>query len=260
MAERGVNKSMFEQSILLPDPAKKRWTLAASILVEVSALSVLMLLPLIYTERLGLGWIQSSMPHAPSPPRSPMPKRMRDMQQVLTHTAPHVFDLLVAPRRIPATIALIDIDQPVPPSCPNCASGLVTSDSVNNSLAMMGPNTIAPPPKPQPKPAEVKKPIEAAPTAPIRVSIGAQEAKIIRRVIPAYPTLAKQARVQGTVRLLGVISTEGRIEKLQVISGHPLLVQAAVDAVKQWTYRPTLLNGQPVEVMAPIDVNFILSN
>ena len=251
---------MFEQSILVPDPTKKRWTFAVSILVEVSALSLLMLAPLIYTERLGLGWIQSSMPHAPSPTPTPMPGRTKDVQQVMTHTAPRAFDPLVAPRRIPATIALIDIDQAMPPPCAACVFNSLASDGVNHSLPMIGQPTITPPPKPQPKPAEVKKPVEAAPIAPIRVSIGAQEAKIIRRILPAYPALAKQARVQGTVRLLGVISKEGRIEKLQVISGHPLLVQAAVDALKQWTYRPTLLNGLPVEVMAPIDVNFILSN
>ena len=104
-----------------------------------------------------------------------------------------------------------------------------------------------PQPRPQPtKPAEVKKPIEPPPTA-ITVSKGTQEAKIIRRVIPVYPPLARTARVQGMVKLEGVISTEGRIERLRVISGHPLLVQAAVDAVKQWLYRPTLLSGKPVE-------------
>ena len=125
--------------------------------------------------------------------------------------------------------------------------------------AVVGGIGVIPPPPP-PKPAEAKRLPAETVAAPIRVSIAVQEAKIIRRVIPAYPALAKQARVQGTVKLLGVISADGRIEQLQVLSGHPLLVAAAVDAVKQWTYRPTLLNGQPVEVQAPIEVRFILSN
>ena len=73
-----------------------------------------------------------------------------------------------------------------------------------------------------------------------------------------YPALARSARVQGTVHLLGVVSKDGTIQKLQVLGGHPLLVAAAVDAVKQWVYRPTLLNGEPVEVIAPIDVIFTL--
>ncbi len=86
-----------------------------------------------------------------------------------------------------------------------------------------------------------------------------QAAKIIKKVIPTYPPLARQARVSGTVQLVGIIAKDGTIQQLQVASGHPLLVKAALDAVRQWIYRPTLLNGQAVEVIAPIDVIFSLS-
>ena len=86
------------------------------------------------------------------------------------------------------------------------------------------------------------------------------EAKIIKRAIPIYPPLAKQARISGVVRLEGIIAKDGTIQKLRVLSGHPLLVTAAVEAVRQWVYSPTQLNGQAVEVIAPIDVNFILNN
>lgn len=75
---------------------------------------------------------------------------------------------------------------------------------------------------------------------------------------PQYPPLARQARVQGTVRLEAVINRDGVIEELQVISGHPLLVQAALQAVQQWRYQPTMLNGVAVEVITTIDVNFTL--
>ena len=97
-----------------------------------------------------------------------------------------------------------------------------------------------------------------APSTPIRVVSDVQAAKLIKKVIPIYPPLARQARVSGTVRLLGVIAKDGTIQQLQVVSGHPLLVPSALDAVRQWIYRPTLLNGQAVEVIAPIDVNFTL--
>ena len=138
--------------------------------------------------------------------------------------------------------------------------GATPTSDANLFVGLPGDRLPPPPqPKPQPKP-EAKKPVEQPVSGPIKVSQGTQEARIIRRIIPLYPALARQARVQGTVKLLGVISTEGRIERLQVLSGHPLLVSTAVEAVRQWTYRPTLLNGQPVEVMAPIDVNFVLSN
>ena len=76
---------------------------------------------------------------------------------------------------------------------------------------------------------------------------------------PTYPPLAKQARIQGTVRFTAIIGKDGTIQNLQLVSGHPLLVPAAQDAVKQWVYKPTLLNGEPVEVITQIDVNFTLS-
>ena len=77
--------------------------------------------------------------------------------------------------------------------------------------------------------------------------------------MPVYPPLAKQARIQGTVRLNAIISRDGTIQNLQLVSGHPLLAPAALAAVKQWVYEPTLLNGEPVEVVTVIDVNFTLS-
>ena len=88
---------------------------------------------------------------------------------------------------------------------------------------------------------------------------GVQMAKLINRVMPLYPPLAKSARISGVVHLIGIISKDGTIRNLQVVSGHPLLTKAAVDAVSQWVYKPTLLNNEAVEVIAPIDVNFTLS-
>jgi len=85
------------------------------------------------------------------------------------------------------------------------------------------------------------------------------EGNLIHRVQPEYPPLARQARVQGTVVLRAVISREGKIENLQVLNGHPLLVQAAMDAVRQWRYRPYYLNNEPVEVETQVTVNFTLS-
>jgi protein TonB len=82
---------------------------------------------------------------------------------------------------------------------------------------------------------------------------------LIRQPHPVYPPLAKQDHIQGTVKLSATISKDGTIQKLEVINGHPLLVPAALEAVKQWVYQPTLLNGEPVEVITQIDVNFTLS-
>ena len=84
-------------------------------------------------------------------------------------------------------------------------------------------------------------------------------AETIYRPEPSYPPLARQARVSGTVQLEGVIGTDGRLKELRVVSGHPLLARAALEAVSQWVYKPTLLNGRPVEVIAPITVTFRLN-
>jgi len=93
----------------------------------------------------------------------------------------------------------------------------------------------------------------------IRVSQGVTEGNLIRKVQPTYPPLAKTARIQGSVILNAVISKGGNIENLRVMSGHPMLVQSALDAVKQWKYRPYILNGEPVEVETTVTVNFNLS-
>ncbi len=111
------------------------------------------------------------------------------------------------------------------------------------------PQPAAPPPQPS-----VKKP----PTR-VRVSTGMQEAMLIHQVKPVYPALARAARVSGSVVLQAEISKDGVIQKLQVVSGPPLLTKAALEAVAQWRYRPTLLSGEPVEVATQIVVNFVLN-
>jgi protein TonB len=102
-------------------------------------------------------------------------------------------------------------------------------------------------------------PVAPAPKiAPLRIS-HMSEGDVIRRVQPAYPPLARSARIQGLVVLQAVISKQGTIEDLRVLAGHPMLVRAAIDAVSQWRYRPYILNNEPVEVETQITVNFSLS-
>ena len=95
------------------------------------------------------------------------------------------------------------------------------------------------------------------PVRQLRVS-HMMEGNLVYRVQPNYPALARQARIQGQVVLRAIISREGAIENLQVLSGHPMLAPAAVDAVRQWRYRPYVLNGEPVEVETQVTVNFVL--
>lgn len=93
----------------------------------------------------------------------------------------------------------------------------------------------------------------------IRVGGDVQQAKLVKSVQPAYPVLARRARIEGTVRLQAVIAKDGSVQKVEVVSGHAVLVQSAVDAVQQWRYKPTELNGEPVEVVTSVDVVFKLS-
>jgi protein TonB len=85
------------------------------------------------------------------------------------------------------------------------------------------------------------------------------EGDLVRKILPTYPPLARSARIQGQVVLQAMISPQGMIEKLRVLSGHPMLVPAAIEAVRQWRYRPYILNNEPVEVETQITVNFSLA-
>ena len=107
------------------------------------------------------------------------------------------------------------------------------------------------PPAPLPNPEAIRR-------QQIRVGGAVVAAKLIHQVKPDYPPLAKMTRTQGTVRLEAVIGTDGTIQNLRVLEGHPLLVKAALEAVSHWRYQPTLLNGAPVEVITEIVVNFAL--
>jgi protein TonB len=104
----------------------------------------------------------------------------------------------------------------------------------------------------------VSAPIHHA-TAPVVRTSHLQENLLIRQVKPIYPPIAKQARIQGPVVLQATIGRDGSIQHLQVLSGHPMLTKAAVDAVQQWRYRPYVLNGEAVEVQTQITVNFLLN-
>jgi protein TonB len=93
----------------------------------------------------------------------------------------------------------------------------------------------------------------------LRVSSELQQAKIVSTAMPVYPVLAKRGRIEGTVKLQAVIDKDGKVDKVETLSGHPILEQAAVEAVRKWRYRPTVLNGENVEVVTTIDVVFKLS-
>jgi protein TonB len=220
---------------------------------QVSAIGLAVLIPLVYTDHLPAFTTPASIA-VPKGKPDPAPAEIKPAgpkgAQVVRPKGPSPF---TAPVRIPDKVPVL-IDQPgTAANAPYVPGGI--GDVAASAPGLQLPIENVPPPlpnaaEPKPAPPAVKR---------VRVGGAVQAAQIVKRVIPVYPALAKQARIQGAVKLIGVIATDGTVQQLRVLSGHPLLVQSALDAVRQWVYRPTLLNVEPVEVEAPIDVNFTLA-
>ncbi len=241
---------MFEEMVVSTSTAKKTnkpWTVIISMALQVGFLAILILIPLIYTEALPKT-LMSSILLAPPPPPPPPPPPVAQ----IVHVKPvqHLMDAgkLVAPKVIPKDIKIIKEEEA--PDMGGMAGGVpggVAGGSMGGVMGGVigGAGSAPPPPK----------------VARQRISVGGQvqAAHLVNRVQPVYPPLARQTRISGTVKLHAIIGKDGAVQQLQVVSGHPLLVQSALDAVKQWRYQPTLLNGDPVEVDTEIDVIFSLA-
>ncbi|MBV9084332.1 MAG: energy transducer TonB [Acidobacteriaceae bacterium] len=191
---------------------------------------------------------------APAPPVAAPPQAKEVTNSVPSRPLVRKFlPHLTAPHVIPNRVNTV-IDTPIPPDIG--IPGAVDQSVTGNAL---GPNIIGSMPDGAPPPQVTATPKPKASSSPVRVGIGVAEANLIHRVQPVYPPLAKAARVQGVVEFRAIITKTGNIENLQLVRGYPLLVEAARQAVLQWKYRPTLLNGEPVEVVTDIIVNFTLT-
>jgi protein TonB len=256
---------MFEQTFVEGvGKTNKTWTVMVSFVVQIALITVAVILPLIYTDVLPTAQL-SSMLTAPPPPPPPPPPPAAPVPIKIVKVIPRQFDAgkLMAPKVVPKEIATIKEEELPPPSTGVAGvvggvSGGVAGGAVGGVLGgIIGAvPSAAPPPPPPPPPVAVKK-VET----PTRIVVGGnvQAAMIIKKIAPSYPPLAKSARVSGVVHLAAVISKEGTIQELRSLGGPALLIQAAMDAVKQWVYHPTILNGVPVQVDTTIDVNFTLN-
>ncbi|HMD42173.1 MAG TPA: energy transducer TonB [Candidatus Acidoferrum sp.] len=245
---------MFEEMVVSTSAAKKTnkpWTVLLSMALQVGLLAIFILIPLIYTEALPKTLMSSILLAPPPPPPPPPPPAA--VQVVHVKPVAHLMDAgkLVAPKVIPKDIKIIKEDE-APPDMGGVSGGVpggVAGGSMGGVLGGViggaGSSLAPPPPKATPK----------------RIMVGGnvQAAHLVNRVQPSYPPLARQTRISGTVKLHAIIGKDGTVRELQVVSGHPLLVQSALDAVRQWRYQPTLLNGDPVEVDTEIDVIFSLA-
>ena len=252
-----VEDAMFEQ-VFVEHTARTRrpFTVAVSFASQVILIALAVLVPLTRTEALAPGRLLRIIT-APGPWNATKPINRTETVSRRTATVP-IFvapaKSLMQPTRVPERI-LIDESAP-PASVANFdRSGLAGGpDGIIGGIEgviAFAPRLTAPKPVP---PASPQRPAK-----PVPVGGRVQAAKLIHQVKPVYPTLARQARISGLVRLEAIIGRDGAIRSLQVMSGHPLLVQAALEAVRQWRYQATLLNDEAVEVLTQIDVYFKLS-
>src|SRR5580658_1415327 len=246
-----LNANMFTGSLLQTSAdqrLRRSWTTLSSFGLQALAMGLLLLLPMVRPDRIpllhrlatpvSLGQPVSDAPpmHARGGSRTPTPSNVLNTR-------------ILEPTRIPSVVAQVNEDVP-PQPFGSFGSGTATGpgSGVSNGISSVeGGETrpvLATPP---------------APSHPIRVS-HMDPGSLIYQVQPVYPPLARAARMEGPVVLAALISKDGTIENLRVVSGRPMLIGSAVEAVSKWRYRPYILNSEPVEVETQITVNFFLAS
>jgi len=242
---------MFEDSLVESGGklrTRRAMTTTISFILEVLFLGVLVLLPLIFTEALPTKQLMTMLTAPPPPPPPPPPPAaapviVKKIQSELDNGQ------LRTPTAIPKKIQMIKEDEAPPSSGPAGVVGGVPGGVPGGAIGgVLG--SVMSVPTAVPKVATPQR---------VRVSQGVSQGLLIHKVTPQYPPLARQARIQGTVVLQAVIGKDGSIQGLHVVSGHPMLTNSALEAVKEWRYKPYYLNGEPVEVETTINVNFTLS-
>jgi protein TonB len=244
---------MFEDSLLESGgrlKTKRGRTTTFAIILEIGLVGLMVLMPLIFTEALPKQQLMTFLvaPPPPPPPPPPAAAPVKVVKQIQTDI---VNGALRTPTKIPQKIQMIKEEEaPAPAMASSGVVGGVPGGIPGGQMGGVIGGIISSTPVAVPKVATPQR---------VRVSAGVTSGLLVKKVQPVYPPLARQARIQGTVLLRAQISKDGSIENLQLVSGHPMLVQSALDAVKQWKYKPYLLNGEPVEVDTEVAVNFTLS-
>ena len=244
---------MFEDSLVESAgriKTKRGWTTIFSFVLQVTLIGVMILIPLIYTEALPKAQLMTFLVAPPPPPPPPPPPAAVQPKAVKVVQTDIVNGQLRTPTKIPEKVAMIKEEAPPPQVASMGVVGGVPGGVPGGSMGGVIGGIISSTPVAVPKVATPQR---------IRVSAGVTAGNLVTQVKPQYPPLAKAARIQGTVVLAAVISKDGHIENLKVLSGHPMLIQSAMEAVKQWRYKPYYLNGEPVEVDTQINVVFTLS-
>jgi periplasmic protein TonB len=245
---------MFEDSLIESGgklKTKRGATTLISFIFQVCLIGVLVIIPLVFTEALPKQQLMTFLVAPPPPPPPPPPPAAVPVRAVKVVQTDIINGQLRTPTKIPEKVQMIKEEEAPPPVM--SAGGVVGGVPGGIPGGQMGGvigGIISSTPVAVPKVATPQR---------VRVSQGVSQGLLVKRIQPAYPPLARQARIQGQVMLQAVISKDGSIENLRLISGHPMLAPAALEAVKQWRYKPYMLNGEPVEVETTVMVNFTLS-
>ncbi len=240
---------MFEDSLVESTgriQSKSKYWMIVTFGINGAILATLILIPLLYPEALPKNSLTASLTAPPPPP---------PVQTQVPHAAaaaPSEIDqTLRAPAKIPKNINMMKDTGPPPP--PGSASADLNSGAAGNPASLFGSPTGT-------GSGTGAAVVAAKPKGPVRISSGVVAGNKISGPTPVYPAIARSARLSGAVTLSAVISKTGTIENLTVVSGPAMLTGAAIDAVKQWRYKPYILNGEPTEVSTTITVNFNLNS
>ena len=244
---------MFADSLLETSWAyrgRRSWTTLTSFGLQALVIGLLLLIPLLTTVGIPINPVVTTPVSLGAPPPPPAPRPPQSPSHPIQSNLSD--NVVIAPHSIPHTVQMLNETEAPPQVSYNSDPGVIGSTgpggstegvwkSLNDSMSQVQP----PPPTPTPVKREFK-------------TSSMLEGYLIRRVQPNYPPLARSARIQGPVVLTALISRSGTMANVTAVSGHPMLIPAAVQAVSQWRYRPYILNGEAIEVETQITVNFVL--
>ncbi len=244
---------MFEPVEYRIGAGRRLLTLSVSIVLHAVVITALVLIPLMYYDVLPTPQILTflAVPPMPPPPPPPPAPPVR-----VPHFVKHVA-AFVAPTRIPKSIPPPTDEAPIieestlggiPGGVTGGVMGGTPGGILGGALGIHAPAQLPPPPPPKP-----------VVRSPIRLGGDVLSGKLIYRVNPEYPALARYARVQGPVAMEVTVDEKGKVTNVRVLHGHPLLEDAAVQAVEKWKFKPTFLDGKPVPVIATVTINFALN-
>lgn len=244
-------RPLFADSLLekgAGETKRKGFTTVFSFSFQIVLLAVMAIIPLMFTEALPKTQLLTFLVAPPPPPPPPPPAAPK--VQAVRETDLSNSGSLRTPSRIPQKIQMIKEEDTPPPAMEGVVGGVpggIPGGQVGGVIgSIIGTHNMTAVPK-------------LEPPKRVRVSQGVTQGMLVRRIEPLYPKIALAARVTGSVQLKAIIGKDGGIRELEVVSGHPILIPSAMDAVKQWRYRPYLLNGEAVEVETNITVTFQIS-